>query len=524
VASGLHYAHTLKEKVFDEPLNIVHRDISPANIVVSYDGAVRVIDFGIAKSVTQGEATGSGLIKGKICYLSPEQVRQETLDGRSDVFSLGLVLWEMLTGRRLFASEDMKKTLDQILTSDRHIDPPAAHNSEIPRELDRIVLKSLANNRDRRYLNADELRADLQTFVSRYQPGYSSLGFGLYVTTLFKDVIPQETDRLQAMIEDLETRLATLPSEEPPSVKRRSAAPVNPAEVPTRVAPKVDRPAISKRHAAPAPAAAEPVQVLGVRGRREPSHFGRKVVAGMAAITLFGLCFWAGLRGREEIEELPAVPPSAEQVGLHPPKPAPKQPSAIIAHVPLPNPVVTRAPAPARPARTVAAAPTSTPVPVKRKVASVEPPSDILISFDLSPRVKGGQVFVNGRAVDLDGPGVRVPMDSRLEITARAPDHKPYRHVVMVDPRKLRGMREWNYDIKLEPVPAGFLTLNIDPPSEAWFEVDGAAVKLKTPIRRKKLPAGTYDLKLVNRALGINTVIKVKIHDGRETKHEFSFR
>ena len=105
-ASGLHYAHSFKDKITGEPLNIVHRDISPQNILISYEGNVKVIDFGIAKAATNSESTRAGVIKGKPSYLSPEQISGEQLDGRSDIFALGVVLWELLVGRKLFAGEN----------------------------------------------------------------------------------------------------------------------------------------------------------------------------------------------------------------------------------------------------------------------------------------------------------------------------------------------------------------------------------------------------------------------------------
>src|SRR5579885_408901 len=158
VASGLYYAHTYKDKITGEPLNIVHRDISPQNVLISYEGNVKVIDFGIAKATTNLESTRAGVIKGKPSYLSPEQISGDVLDGRSDLFALGIVLWEMLVGRKLFAGENELAVLKLIEACQTHVKPPSTYNSKVPKELDAIVMKMLSKSVDKRYQTADEVQ------------------------------------------------------------------------------------------------------------------------------------------------------------------------------------------------------------------------------------------------------------------------------------------------------------------------------------------------------------------------------
>jgi eukaryotic-like serine/threonine-protein kinase len=148
VLYGLHAAH---EAVSDqgEPLNIVHRDVSPQNILVGTDGAARVLDFGVAKASSRSPGTVPGTTKGKLSYMSPEQLRFKTIDRRADIFAAGIVLWEMLTLRRLFRSDDPGLVAMKILKSD--VPVASRFNPQVPRALDSVVTSALARDRDARY-------------------------------------------------------------------------------------------------------------------------------------------------------------------------------------------------------------------------------------------------------------------------------------------------------------------------------------------------------------------------------------
>ena len=158
---GLHAAHTAS--VGGQPLNIVHRDVSPQNIMVGANGVARVLDFGIAKAESQSQSTRPGLVKGKFSYLSPEQVGGLPVDARTDVFSAGVVLWESLTGRRLFSLEGAAKTVERVLTAP--IPAPSSKNPTISADLDRVVLRALERKGALRYQSAAEF-ADALRAVS----------------------------------------------------------------------------------------------------------------------------------------------------------------------------------------------------------------------------------------------------------------------------------------------------------------------------------------------------------------------
>ncbi len=210
-AAGLHYAHTFKNPVTGEDLKTTHRDVSPQNIIVTYDGNVKVIDFGIAKAEVQStETTRTGMIKGKISYLSPEQAALRTLDGRSDVFSLGIVLWEMLTGKRLFTlgGGDEIQLLMNIKNCDKFIQAPSKVKAGIPEELDKIVLKSLACNPADRFENALEFQKALREFLIH---AFSGFGYSDVADTLkhiFKNEMKQERARIRKINAEAQIILA----------------------------------------------------------------------------------------------------------------------------------------------------------------------------------------------------------------------------------------------------------------------------------------------------------------------------
>jgi serine/threonine-protein kinase len=157
-AAGLQAAHDLTDEA-GNPVELVHRDVSPPNLFVTYDGTVKVLDFGIAKGNDRGSRTETGQLKGKFEYMSPEQCAGRPLDRRSDIFSLGTVLWEMATGRRLFRRKNQLLTLRAILEA--KLDAPSTYAPDFPEELDRIVCKALSRRRSERYQTAAELRRDL---------------------------------------------------------------------------------------------------------------------------------------------------------------------------------------------------------------------------------------------------------------------------------------------------------------------------------------------------------------------------
>lgn len=191
VCKALHYAHTRKHK--NEALNLVHRDVSPHNIMVSYNGEVKLTDFGIAKAASRSTATRVGLVKGKCSYMSPEQARGKPLDGRSDLFALGIVLWEMLTDRRLFTGDTEIETLQNVLRC--QVEAPSKYNKDVPRELDEIVLKSLALQVEERYRDMGAFQFDLERFLYNTVSDSSDINLSEAMHQLFADEIAQISEQ-----------------------------------------------------------------------------------------------------------------------------------------------------------------------------------------------------------------------------------------------------------------------------------------------------------------------------------------
>jgi hypothetical protein len=163
---GLDFAHTLTS-ADGKPLGIVHRDVTPPNIMVTWNGTVKIVDFGIARAVEalRASVTDAGMVKGKMSYVAPELLEGKTADARSDVFSLGVVLHELLSGRQLFVGENDLDTLH--LVKNMEIPPPSARNPGVKRALDAVVMRALERDPERRYPSAGAMGDDLETVVLR---------------------------------------------------------------------------------------------------------------------------------------------------------------------------------------------------------------------------------------------------------------------------------------------------------------------------------------------------------------------
>ena len=183
VAAGLDHAHRCLDGNTGRPLNITHRDMSPQNVMVSLEGEVKVVDFGIAKAETQLEQTSAGTIKGKFGYMSPEQAEGHVVDPRTDIFSLGIVLWELLANDRLFTAQNEAATLRKV----RECQIPSLRkiNPNIPPELERICMKALAKDKSLRYQTAAAFHKDLNRFLNTQFPDFSTQEFSKFMKSLY---------------------------------------------------------------------------------------------------------------------------------------------------------------------------------------------------------------------------------------------------------------------------------------------------------------------------------------------------
>ena len=181
VCNGLHFAHELTDSA-GRSLELVHRDVTPANILLTYGGEAKLIDFGVAKTSANVAQTRVGTIKGKLAYMSPEQVSARTIDRRCDVFSTGVVLWELITGQRLFARQNEASTLNAILNDP--IPPPSTQRLDVPAALDAIVMRALARDPNERFPTAEAMASALEDFLAT-QPAVDARILGRTLEGLF---------------------------------------------------------------------------------------------------------------------------------------------------------------------------------------------------------------------------------------------------------------------------------------------------------------------------------------------------
>jgi eukaryotic-like serine/threonine-protein kinase len=188
-AAGLDFAHSLRNQE-GEPYHIVHRDISPQNLLVTFEGGVKVIDFGVAKAAGRAQHTRTGALKGKYSYMSPEQVAGQEIDGRTDIFALGIVLHELLTGRRLFKADSDVQTLERVRKA--NVPPPSSINPQIPQSLDGLVLRALAKDREQRFQTAQEFRLALEEWLIQGRMSASSAHLAEFLKVIYAERLEKE--------------------------------------------------------------------------------------------------------------------------------------------------------------------------------------------------------------------------------------------------------------------------------------------------------------------------------------------
>jgi serine/threonine protein kinase len=222
-AAGLDAAHHARSPS-GRKLALIHRDVSPQNVLVAFNGSVKIIDFGVAKAAGKLSHTTVGTIKGKHAYMSPEQARGEPLDHRSDVFGLGTVLYELLTNTRLFKRESEMATLKAVVSA--KVAPPSELVPALPKALDAVVLKALARDREERFSTAGDMQLALEDF-------------------LFKQKLPSTTAHLAAFMreiyaEELEEELSSEPTiiaYDPRAMGRKQPPPMVDPAAPTTMVP-----------------------------------------------------------------------------------------------------------------------------------------------------------------------------------------------------------------------------------------------------------------------------------------------
>jgi serine/threonine protein kinase len=202
ICKGLAYAHELTDPN-GVPLYIVHRDMSPPNVLVTKHGEIKIVDFGLAKANSQLEKSEPGIIKGKFSYLSPEAAMGQDVDARTDVFAVGIILWELLAGQRLFLGDTDFQTVKKVQAA--QVPSITAINKKVPPELERIIVRALARDPGQRYPTARSLGVELSKFMFRYAVAVSTFDIEQLVNGAMNErrrYRPQQTSIIDKLIEE----------------------------------------------------------------------------------------------------------------------------------------------------------------------------------------------------------------------------------------------------------------------------------------------------------------------------------
>src|SRR5438067_741097 len=220
-ADGLHPVrhHAPADQVREIPasrahrrrLGIVHRDVSPQNVMVSFDGEVKLIDFGIAKAESRLQKTQAGILKGKFSYMSPEQVKGQPIDGRSDIFAAGILLWELVCGEKLFTGDSDFAILEKVRND--IVPAPRSVTRTVPEGLEKVILKALSNDPNQRYQAASELHDDLMRFTFLGDMVYGHRQLAEWIREEFAQDWEKEQARLRGWLEVGEEKSDVTPSD-----------------------------------------------------------------------------------------------------------------------------------------------------------------------------------------------------------------------------------------------------------------------------------------------------------------------
>ena len=308
VCAGLDYAHKLKD-FQGKSLHIIHRDISPQNIFLTYEGDVKIVDFGIAKAASQSTITQVGMIKGKVAYMSPEQAAGKVIDHRSDIFATGILLYELVAGRRMFQGDDTLQILSKVREAE--FTPLGTLKGGLPEKLYDIVAKALAKEPEDRYQSLVDMQADIEECIFRLNLRPSGRSMAEYLKLLFAEDIEAEGKRMAdaagagAASDRAQEAEASLRSTDKPPAQE----PLVPKTEPSPPAKAVTRPA-------------------------EPAQGGKKgalaAIAGVAVLILLGGGYYLLGKGKGPSVTIATAPPSqaTPPSPAAPPAPPPPAPSA----------------------------------------------------------------------------------------------------------------------------------------------------------------------------------------------------
>jgi serine/threonine-protein kinase len=513
-ARGLHYAHTLRDDDGND-ISLVHRDISPDNLMLTGDGVTKVLDFGVAKSHDGDPMTTDGELKGKIPYMSPEQIRGDTLDGRSDLWSLGVTLYWLLTGERPFPSHNDLASLHAIVNADPR--PPRDLNPLIPMALQTLVLQLLTKDRDRRVATGAELSDRLLTLLGPAAAGGESAEFSRHVLAL------PDANGTNARTETLaaarpHTEWLTAAFEALGQANGVAVAPPTPLASPALPSPVLPVSIVSRPHTGasdkpesdPLPGDGRPPRHIEPPATDTRARQRLGVGVGLGAVAMLAI---AALATPRPEAPLAAVTPQTDVSGQPPAAPVTTAPTTA-SDPTMPSDTSTTAATSLQPKSTAAAAPTTatttapttapttatttaptTPSAAPRMTVAVKAPASVRWETERGAKLGAGSTSLalaagQTRIVARDGArGGRVVVDVTPGATV-----------------------DW------EALPRGRLDVRVEPYADVLL---GAEKLGTTPLSPLAVIAGTYQVTLVYEDQRVEKVVDVAA--GRDTRvtHRF---
>ncbi len=562
ICHALAYAHNFKDRLSGKHLQIVHRDISPQNIMLSYEGAVKLFDFGIAKAKSASEATRAGVIKGKPSYLSPEQINGEELDGRSDIFALGIVLWELLTAKRLFVAENDMGVLKLIQSA--KIEPPSTFNPAVPQALDAIILKSLARDRTKRYQGAEEFQRDLHRFLYSFNPAFNPADLSYYAQELFKKEIVEDRERLMKYLgmepeaveppadtnkpakkkkkEDdsklaeglvssldfsrdaMENMLSSNTSTPDLSLESSSIELAGVSISPTKkegTAGKPATPFVSRSSLPPSIAGKKPgsdqmvIPPWQKSGSAQASGTGsRKTLGTRTSLALEKSMSQSNTKSRNTLAMVGigalVIFLVAQQTGI-----LVGTPLEFLAGESTPTKSTKR-----NIASESDSAPVASPVPVAT-TSNTAAPATVVGTVILQTNVDSYQVSVNGVPSTVTNNQFSAPIGAALSVRVSKSGYQPIAFQI-----QLGDAKPVAYKIELKSLPSGVIYFNTVPDAKLTFyhEAGLDPIVLNTPVRNYSLPAGRYKIHIENSLMNYNSDVEVVIQEGKMTRVEKSLQ
>ncbi|MBM4281886.1 MAG: serine/threonine protein kinase [Deltaproteobacteria bacterium] len=562
VLEGLHAAHVARD-ARGRPLQIIHRDVSPQNVLVTYEGTPKLVDFGIAKAAMRVGETDAGTLKGKYAYMSPEQVRGEPLDPRSDVFAAGVVLWEMLAGRRLYKADTIVRSVERILKEEPV--SPQRVNPDVDERLAAVCTKALDKVRERRFASAEAMKEALEDALVAMGHRHRAVDVRELMQRLFSDVIDKQRAMLEATL-NATGEVAEIDDDDPrprrtadsqsdlrmrqlhvaaavdhetttPSALRRSplvteedaARAVEPSALPSPAPVDVDTAVGRQRRRLspllppdpPSPRAVtlppRPPAELRVVAELSAPVTATQSAAGLVDAPSPPLSSPSSPSGRRWL--LPAVGLGSGVAavvalviggGAAPPSPAPPGlvttaagGASVIASGPRPGDVV-------RPPVASVPAPSSAVDVVRPPVASVPAPSsavDVVADAGAGDESPGGLPTSSLSAPSLSAPSLSAPSLRRPPPRRPAPPKRP-----AVEPPT---------ETAVVVADGGFLTLDTVP----WTTVYLGRKKLgETPLVKVPVPSGELELSLVNGDAKINESYVARVKPGEVVRKRLDLR